>query len=390
MAKGKRSSKKALMSCSNYWTSPFQVGSHHLARGLVKAGWQVAFVSAPISPLHLLQRTASDFNYRFPLYQKGGLTSMEGRLWAYAPGALFTHCDYPLLRSSWLLKNWHKLSLPNIVRKVCNEGYGDVDLLYFDNSAQSFWLHSINWDRSVYRIVDNNQHFPGLSNAHHVAEKELASRVDLTAYTAKALEGYATELGAKKCLYLPNGVDVARFSEKHLQLPQEYENISKPIAVYVGALEELFDFGLLNDAAAKLPNVSFVLIGPDSYARKRVTVRSNVHILGRRNHSDLSGYLQHADVGIIPFDVKNHSELIDAVNPLKLYEYFASGLPVVSVLWKELELINSPAVLCRTTDDFVNGISKALSGNVSPDLLAQYACRHDWSKRVDQLLTALL
>jgi hypothetical protein len=33
--------RKVLMGCVNYWTSPFQVGSHHYARQFVDAGLDV-------------------------------------------------------------------------------------------------------------------------------------------------------------------------------------------------------------------------------------------------------------------------------------------------------------------------------------------------------------
>lgn len=36
-------SKKVIMACSNYWTSPLQVGSHQIAKVFVKKGWEVAF-----------------------------------------------------------------------------------------------------------------------------------------------------------------------------------------------------------------------------------------------------------------------------------------------------------------------------------------------------------
>jgi hypothetical protein len=45
------------MACSNPWNSVFQVGSHHLAREFLKLGYEVAFISDPISPFHLLNST---------------------------------------------------------------------------------------------------------------------------------------------------------------------------------------------------------------------------------------------------------------------------------------------------------------------------------------------
>jgi len=45
-------SKKVLMAVANYYTSPFQVGSHHYARAFEKLGYEVLFISNPISPIH--------------------------------------------------------------------------------------------------------------------------------------------------------------------------------------------------------------------------------------------------------------------------------------------------------------------------------------------------
>ena len=52
--------KKALMACCNYWDSPFHVGSHHIAKNLLELGWQVGFVSDPISLLHVCKGLTDD------------------------------------------------------------------------------------------------------------------------------------------------------------------------------------------------------------------------------------------------------------------------------------------------------------------------------------------
>jgi hypothetical protein len=52
--------KKALLACPVYWTSPLQYGSHHLARQLVKSGFEAAYVSDPICPAHRGLRGGAD------------------------------------------------------------------------------------------------------------------------------------------------------------------------------------------------------------------------------------------------------------------------------------------------------------------------------------------
>ena len=89
--------KRLLMASANYWRSPFQVGSHHLARGFVRAGWEVAFVSDPISPWHLFGGQLKDLRERYELYRGNGVTDCDGHLWAYVPGALLTPHNKPCL-----------------------------------------------------------------------------------------------------------------------------------------------------------------------------------------------------------------------------------------------------------------------------------------------------
>jgi hypothetical protein len=93
----------------------------------------------------------------------------------------------------------------------------------------------------------------------------------------------------------------------------------------------------------------------------------------------MPSYLQHADMGIIPFDVRNHRELIDAVNPLKVYEYLAAGLPVVATDWLELSLLNLPIHRCRTPEEFVAGILSEHKSPTDKGALENCARRFDWS-----------
>ena len=120
--------KKVLMACSNPWNSVFQVGSHHIARQFIEMGYEVAFISDPISPLHIIG--GSGLKKRFQIYRTGG--ENKGNLWAYVPGALLTPHNFPLLRSKWVHQYWHTLTIPNLIKKVKKRGFDQVDILYFD------------------------------------------------------------------------------------------------------------------------------------------------------------------------------------------------------------------------------------------------------------------
>jgi glycosyltransferase involved in cell wall biosynthesis len=373
------------MACANYWHSPFQVGSHHLARGFVKAGWDVAFVSDPISPFHLLEGLSPELKERFRVYRQGGVTDLDGRLWAYVPATLLSPHNKPVLRSDWVHRHWPALSQPNVVRAVRAQGFGEVDLLYFDSVNQSFWLNHIAHRRSVFRLADSNAGFRKFTPSMKRLERELASSVDAVVYSAASLGAIVEQLRPKKSLHLPNGVDFEHFARPAPGIPDDLAAIPRPIAVYVGAMDVWFDFRLIDAAVAQLPDINFVLIGPDHLARRRLQRAPNLHLLGRRPYSELPRYLQHADVGLIPFDAVGHPELVNSVNPLKLYEYLAAGLPVVATEWSELTHLGSPAALAATHQEFIRAVRTAVTVPPERDRLRRYAVRAEWSERVADL-----
>jgi glycosyltransferase involved in cell wall biosynthesis len=87
-----------------------------------------------------------------------------------------------------------------------------------------------------------------------------------------------------------------------------------------------------------------------------------VHLLGRKPYEDLPGYCKGFDVGLLPFPI---SEVTLNANPLKVREYLAAGLPVVSTAIPEVEVLNQ----CRIghdADEFVREIEAALADHPGP------------------------
>lgn len=377
------------MACANYWLSPFQVGSHHLARVLARQGWEVGFVSDPISPVHLLGGWNDQLKERYRLYRREGDQFFNETIWAWVPCAVLTPHNKLLLRSDWVWWSWSKLAYPSVQSVVGRHGFGAVDCLYLDSPIHLSWLDDVRFRKSVYRVADNPSGFHKYVKAYDEIEQEVARRVDLVVFSARNLQERVERLRPNRMHYLPNGVDVGHFMGAASERPPEYERISTPIAVYVGAMDQWFDYELMNHLSATLQNVSFVLIGPDEMARRRIIPRPNVHLLGRRSYHELPRYLHHATVGIIPFDVARHGRLVNSIHPLKLYEYLACGLPVVSVEWDELRALNSPAKLCRSAEAFVETLGRAVSEVGDQEPRIRYAAAQDWSQRAAELTRLL-
>jgi len=169
--------------------------------------------------------------------------------------------------------------------------------------------------------------------------------------------------------------------------PPEYETLSRPIAVYVGAIHNWFDIDLLLETARLRDDVSFILIGQAYIPLKEITALPNVQFLSTRPPELVPAYLQHADVGLIPFV---RSPLTNAINPLKMYEYMASGLPVISTDLVEIRAMGAPVTIVHDATSFSNALDTAFEArNTNQATYLAYAAKNSWEARyakVDALL----
>ena len=381
--------RSVLIASPHHWTSPFQVAGQHLARAFLGAGWRVAYVSDPISPLHLGAGLSPDLRSRFTIYRTGGITIDQGRLWAYVPGAAFTPHRGPLLSSRWVHRHWQTYTLPNLLGAVERHGFGKVDLLLLNSAVQSFWLDAVEHRASVLRIGDRMTAFDNYTPAMAEMTREAAQCADLVVYTARSLHDDVLAMRPQATLHLPNGVDLDHFADTADPTPTDLASIPRPRAIYVGALDTWFDFELVGRVAKALPDVSFVLIGPPDLARARLVARPNLHLLGSRPYSELPAYLRSADVGLIPFDVRGHPDLVRSIHPLKLYEYLASGLPIVATRWEELSELGAPAILADDLDRYVAAIRQAISDGLDVAAADSFLQGASWLARARTLTDAV-
>ncbi|MGG5812192.1 glycosyltransferase [Falsiroseomonas sp. CW058] len=129
---------------------------------------------------------------------------------------------------------------------------------------------------------------------------------------------------------------------------------AQPLVGYFGHLtEQWFDWGALLHAAAALPEARFEIIGFDM---PRIALPGNVVHLGSRTHEEIIAIAQRWDVGLIPF---KPGRLSRGVDPIKVYEYLALGLKVVSVPMGSLE--SFPLTFCYDEFGLADALSRAIA-----------------------------
>ena len=115
-----------------------------------------------------------------------------------------------------------------------------------------------------------------------------------------------------------------------------------------------------------------------------------MQLFGRRPYDELPSYLKGFDVCLNPYVLDG-----TALNcsPLKLYEYIASGKPVVSVDMPEARRFGDTVLIGRNYDEILSQLERALDpSQTSAAAVASRmtaAAPHSWEARFQQMEAAL-
>jgi uncharacterized SAM-binding protein YcdF (DUF218 family)/glycosyltransferase involved in cell wall biosynthesis len=230
------------------------------------------------------------------------------------------------------------------------------------------------------------------ASARRIAESEklLIREADLVFATSERLRARAEALGGR-VYRVPAGVDFdefARVRDGNAPLPADLAALPRPVVGYIGALHPSFDQLLISTLAARLPHVSFALVGPAYDDVSRLEACHNVHLFGQRPHSDVPHYIKGFDVGIVPYRV---SEYTASVYPVKLNEYLAMGIPVVATDIAEIRRFNeehgSVIAIAPDAEDFAAAIEATLKSPNSgaPERRIEVARRNSWATRMETM-----
>lgn len=184
---------------------------------------------------------------------------------------------------------------------------------------------------------------------------------------------------------MPNATDVSVLGQgqEATAMPQELVDLPRPIAGYIGQIGDKIDYALVRASAEALPEWSFVFVGNVwSNRRREVSALSelpNVFFLGRKAYHELSGYLAGFDVCTMPHLC---NALTRSMDPIKLYDYLASGKPIVSTPVAGVERFSDVVYVGRNAEEFVAGLDQAVQEDDGlKGRRRGYAQENTWSRR---------
>jgi glycosyltransferase involved in cell wall biosynthesis len=212
---------------------------------------------------------------------------------------------------------------------------------------------------SHYICLDDYSLFRGAFNSLIELENNVLDKVDSSfSVSAPLLETRIPKSGENN--FLPQGVEVEHFTKVDNKSIGILDDIKKPIIGFFGLISEWVNFDIICSLAKTFPNCSIVLIGDASVNVSQLLKYSNIYLLGKLPYSEVPSFASYFDVGIIPFKI---NELTAAVNPLKLLEYLALGLPVVTTPMYEIEKFKEYIYIANDSTEFNKMVNEAIKSD---------------------------
>lgn len=264
---------------------------------------------------------------------------------------------------------------PGVTGVLEREGFGEVDLVWLTNPVFQPLAAKVEGRCLAVRVADDHAAFRNVPDAVRELEDAAIDAADVVFAVSQRVFDRLSER-RDGVVRLPNGVDFERVTAP-LPEPDDIADLPHLRVLYVGALEYWFDVALVEECARSLP-VPFVVIGPDPLGLAERVSAPNLRFLGPRDYDEVPAYLQHCDVALVPFV---RDELVDAIHPIKVYEYLAAGMRVVGIRWTELELMGAPVDLADR-DGFVDSLAAALADpDAGREERIAYARANSWDVR---------
>lgn len=248
-------------------------------------------------------------------------------------------------------------------------------------------LNKVKGKMIVHWCTDKHSEMPGVERDPIAAmENDLINKSDVIFTVNKQLYSQIKPINANT-YFTQHGVDISHFGkalDSELPIPEDMKKIPHPIIGFFGLIEEWIDQDLFVYMAKLRPSWSFVLIGRAATDISRISAIPNIHLLGSHSYSKMPLYAKCFDVAIIPFII---NELTLDSNPLKLREYLAAGLPVVSTPLPEVRKYEPIVYIAEKYDEFLEKTELALNTN-SQALIQErlsIVAQDSWDARVDEI-----
>jgi len=312
---------KVVLFSYHYLRSKRRAGFHWLADAYWRLGWEVVFVTAPISYLSWLRR---DHRFRYPVWQEANrLVRVEERLYSYVLFTLVHPARTRLILGDRLSEPLFRAYPYRALHRLFSELEvgGAPELFIFESTPFLLAYHRLRsrfpGARYVYRVSDDVR-FLKLHPLVIAEEEHLAPCWDLVSVPTRLMYERFRELGARVELH-PHAVAKDLF-DSCMTSPYDPDTVN---LVFVGTSHLDVEFYRLG--ASLFPAYRFYIVGPFN---RHPSWPENVRVYGEMPMRETVPYIKFANVGLQTRSYSPGAETL--ADSLKVVQYSYCGLPIVA------------------------------------------------------------
>ena len=309
-----------------------------------------------------------------------GNRQVHDRIYVYSPLAI------PFL-SSPLARRINRTALAWSLRRECRKLGFHNPITWTFVPASSDVAGSLGERSVIYHCVDEFSEFTGTDKAAILEmEQRLMEKSKCVIVSSARLYETKNRYNPKTFL-VRHGVDIEHFRracDPKLAVPEEMKRLKRPVIGFFGLIADWVDLDTVKFLAESRPQWNFAMIGKIDTDVSPLASLGNVHFLGQKSYDQLPGYTKAFDVAILPFVM---NELTLAANPLKLREYLAAGLPVVSTAIPEALKLTHLLRTASSKAEFLAQIEDIIAtAKTGPQLSISHAMEPEsWDARVEEM-----
>jgi len=176
----------------------------------------------------------------------------------------------------------------------------------------------------VYDVMDDLASFKDAREELRLRQRQALAAADVVFTGGRSLYQSVRKQNPEATYLFPSGVE-----PEHYEAARSFRaDKDRPVAGYVGVLDERLDLPLLGRLAALLPDWDLEIVGPVAKIDPATLPQApNIYYRGKKAYEELPEVMGGFDVALMPFAL---NESTRAISPTKTLEYLAAGLPVVS------------------------------------------------------------
>ncbi len=314
--------------------------------------------------------------------------ALEGfpNLFVFAPVKIFPHT---LTAGRWANQARARAQIRAAAQRI-----GMIDpLLYINPYYAAHMIGRMGESALVYDVGEDWSQI----ESREWLRKQMTDEDELLTRSADAVIVVSSNLerlkrgAARELHHIPNGVYVDRYADvaKRTLPPHPLtQGWRYPVLGHTGTLQSRrTDVGLIIELARAFPHGTVALVGPNSLeaeCSRRLRAEPNIRMTGEVDFTEIPRVMSAFDVCIVPQQINAFTE---SQNPLKMFEYLAAGLPIVSTRINGFRDHPELVHLADGPESFIAAVRAAMSEPA--ELMGarqQAAAPHTWESRLEAII----